>query len=119
MKRRQLYPSTLACCLLLSLSGCNDDVRAAINPNKATLQGIWQKTGYGTVWQLEQNRLQIFNLNKFGCVRQADHPAEEVQALTPQLQLSADGNDLRLVQDPGLFGQFQRLQQLPASCLDH
>ena len=117
MKRRQLYPSTLACCLLLSLSGCNDDVRAAINPNKATVQGIWQKTGYGTVWQLEQNRLQIFNLNKFGCVRQADHPAAEVQALTPQLQLSADGNDLSLAQDPGLFGQFQRLQQLPASCL--
>jgi hypothetical protein len=102
--------------LLLSLSGCNDDVRNAINPNKATVQGIWQKTGYGTVWQLEKNRLQIFNLNKFGCVRQADHPAAEVQALTPQLQLSADGNDLSLAQDPGLFGQFQRLTQLPASC---
>lgn len=116
MNRQQLYPITLACCLLLNLSGCNDDVRKAINPTKATVQGIWQKTGYGTVWQLEQNRLQIFNLNKFGCVRQADHPAAEVQALTPQLQLSADGKNLQLAQDPGLFGQFQRLDQLPASC---
>lgn len=116
MNRQQLYPITLACCLLLNLSGCNDDVTKAINPTKATVQGIWQKTGYGTVWQLEQNRLQIFNLNKFGCVRQADHPAAEVQLLTPQLQLSADGKNLQLAQDPGLFGQFQRLDQLPASC---
>ncbi len=117
MNRRQLYPITLACCVLLTLSGCNDEVRKAMHPTQATVQGIWQKTGYGTVWQLEQNRLQIFNLNKFGCVRQADHPAAEVQALQPQLQLSADGNDLSLAQDPGLFGQFQRLTQLPASCL--
>jgi CubicO group peptidase (beta-lactamase class C family) len=116
MKKRQLYPLTLLCCLLLSLSGCNDDVKTAINPNKATVQGIWQKTGYGTIWQLEQNRLQIFNLNKFGCVRQADHPAAEVQALTPQLQLSTDNNTLSIAADPGLFGQFQRLTQLPASC---
>ena len=117
MKRRQLYPWTFLSCLLLTLSGCHDDVNNVLKPNQATTHGIWQKAGYGIVWQLEQNRLQIFNLNTFGCVRQADHPAAEVQALQPQLQLSADGNTLSLAQDPGLFGQFQRLTQLPASCL--
>ncbi|WP_348731115.1 serine hydrolase [Rheinheimera texasensis] len=117
MKRRQLYPWTLLSGLLLALSGCHDDANNTSKPNQTTVHGIWQKTGYGTVWQIEQNRLQIFNLNKFGCVRQADHPAAEVQTIRPQLQLTADGNTLSLAQDAGLFGQFQRLSQLPASCL--
>ncbi|MDZ7868585.1 MAG: serine hydrolase [Rheinheimera sp.] len=118
MKRLYIKPILTSCCALVLLSGCNDDDKTkALLAEKPIVHGIWQKTGYGTVWQLEKNRLQIFNLNKFGCVLQAEHPAAEVQALTPQLQLSADGNDLSLAQDPGLFGQFQRLQQLPASCL--
>ncbi|WP_430456467.1 serine hydrolase [Rheinheimera sp.] len=118
MKRLYIKPILTGCCALALLSGCNDHEKTKVlQADKPTVHGIWQKTGYGIVWQLEQNRLQIFNLNKFGCVRQAEHPAAEAQALKPQLQLSADGNDLSLAQDPGLFGRFQRLQQLPASCL--
>lgn len=118
MKRTKIIPILTGVCALVLLSGCDDHEKTNTRlAEKPTVHGVWQKTGYGSLWQLEQNRLQIFNLNKFGCVRQADHPATEVQALTPQLQLSNNGNQLTLAEDFGLFGQMQRLEQLPASCL--
>lgn len=107
-----------AVCVLLAVTasvliGCKQDWRA--EQNKRSIDGVWQKTGYGLLVQIQQDQLQVFNLNKIGCVRQQQFSGAELSALKAQLQLS-ERDQLSLRNQPALLGKLDRQTALPAAC---
>ncbi len=113
-KSRQALAQVFA--LLLSsqlLSGCGGDDDKTKTP---TLDGVWQKTGYGQLWQIEGQKLLSFYHNKFGCVKSDEFNAASSGQLLAKLSLSADGEQFSMANDGGYIGQWSRLKQLPQSC---
>lgn len=95
------------------LSGCGGDDDKAKTP---TLDGVWQKTGYGQLWQIEQQKLVSFYHNKFGCVKSDEFSSASSGQLLAKLTLSADGEQFSMPNDGGYIGKWSRLKQLPQSC---
>jgi len=113
-KSRQALAQVFA--LLLSsqlLSGCGGDDDKTKTP---TLDGVWQKTGYGQLWQIEGQKLLSFYHNKFGCVKSDEFSTASSGQLLAKLNLSADGEQFSMANDGGYIGQWHRLKQLPQSC---
>jgi CubicO group peptidase (beta-lactamase class C family) len=96
---------------LLSACGDKDDKKSA-----PTLTGVWQKTGYGQLWQIEGQKLVSFYHNKYGCVKSDEFSQANSSQLQAKLQLSRDGEQFNMPNDGGFIGQWHRLAQLPQSC---
>jgi len=113
-KKRQPLAQVFA--LVLSsqlLSGCGGHDDKAKVP---TLDGVWQKTGYGQLWHIEKQKLVSFYHNKFGCVKSDEFSAAGSDQLLAKLTLSADGDQFSMPNDGGYIGKWSRLKQLPPSC---
>lgn len=100
---------------LVLLTGCNNDadkVKAITSVN-----GVWQKSGYGLWFQISDAELKVYNSNKAGCVQQNQYTGDRAKQLRDLLKLEDAGRQLSLAGDQGLLGTLKRQQALPASCL--
>jgi CubicO group peptidase (beta-lactamase class C family) len=106
----QVFALILATQLLSACGGDDDNVKAP------SLDGVWQKTGYGQLWQIEKQKLVSFYHNKYGCVKSDEFSHTSSGQLLAKLTLSADGDQFSMPNDGGYIGQWSRLKQLPLSC---
>lgn len=96
---------------LALLAGCNsgtDKVKDVTSVN-----GVWQKPGYGLWLQVSDTELKVYNSNKAGCVRQQEYSGSTAKQLRDGLKLAQTGQQLTA----GIFDTLQRQSALPVSCL--
>jgi CubicO group peptidase (beta-lactamase class C family) len=111
-----LNPGKLALAVgLLStalLSGCGDDKKTETKD----LTGVWQKAGYGEVWQISPTNIVSYYHNKMGCVKNTEYPAQSSQKLLTLLKLNATGDEFSMPEDGGYIGRWSRIKQLSEAC---
>ena len=78
--------------------------------------GIWRSRGYGWIWVIKDNRIDIYDAAKGYC-RKVDDPEDRLEDLLDPYEVSRDGSMLRLsLGDPEVRYLFDRIEALPATC---
>ena len=72
--------------LLITACGSNDKNSS---PEKA-LEGVWLKPGYGEIWQFDQQGLQLYEYNQYGCLKTDTHKNETLKGLKALAQVSGE-----------------------------
>ncbi|OUL59632.1 serine hydrolase [Pseudoalteromonas ulvae] len=83
-----LKPNLLALSLAtVFLTACGASDKKKSSPEKA-LEGVWLKPGYGEIWQFDQQGLQIYQYNQYGCLKTDTHKNETLKDLKTLAQVS-------------------------------
>ena len=82
------------------------------------LRGIWERSGYGNVFVVDESGADVFQVTRVGCVESDGLNNNEIADTFSEPQLSADGTSLITKSKNNLpfDTQFERLAALPASC---
>lgn len=121
MKPNVLYRITAGSLLALSLAACGSDSNEDDAPvDEQPLHGIWERSGYGDVYQVDASGAQAYQYNRYGCLLAAEFDADEAADLFAEPEFSADQRTLQVRQrdQPAFPAIFDKLDALPASCAD-
>ena len=82
------------------------------------LRGIWERSGYGNVFVVDESGADLFQVTRVGCVESDRLNNNEIADTFSEPQLSADGTSLITKSKNNLpfDTQFERLAALPTSC---
>lgn len=98
------------------LGACSDSDSQPLPPDTAqALQGIWERSGYGTLLEVDGNALTIFEATRATChLRDSGVAAEFVDEFPI---VDVDGDQLKLQESElGQPAIFDRIDSLPAVC---
>lgn len=118
-QRSRLYPATTTGLIFLAssvLAACSDSGSQTLPSSTAQeLQGVWERSGYGTLLNLNGDELTVFEATRASCYLRDAGAAAELIGQFPFVEI--DGDQLQLSESElGLPAIFNRIDSLPAVC---
>lgn len=108
-----LKPHLIALSLAsLFLTACGSSDKNS-SPEK-TLEGVWLKPGYGEIWQFDQQGLQLYEYNQYGCLKTDYHKNDTLKDLKALAQVS--GATLMIPNRITNSLRFEKQAALPTPC---
>lgn len=118
-QRNWLHPATTTGLILLASSvlvACSDSDSQTLPPDTAQeLQGVWERSGYGVLLNVDGNALTVFEATRASCYLRDSGATAEFIGEFPIVEV--EGDQLQLSESElGKPAIFDRIDSLPAVC---